>query len=204
METTDFAVPLLLSGLVAIWGILDCFFGYRIFRYTIAALGIICGGLAGWLAGLHFIPDPHWIPVALAAGAAVCGGILAWTLFQFALALVGSLSGGFMVSSFFGREDGFVYWILLCAAALIAALLAIFLVRSMIVLTTAFTGAFRFVVGTGAVLGGATFADLAEDPTPWVETITESPWIFYGMLVLGALGALFQLFTERGRTGARR
>ena len=199
MEILEPILPHLVSGMLAIWGLLDCFFGYRIFRYTVAALGFLCGGLAGAAIGFTYFPEPTWVPVAVAFGSAVFGGFLAWSLLQFGLALLGSLSGGLLVSSILTPEDGLLYWIPLCAAALIGALLAVFLMRVMVVLLTALTGSFRFVIGVGFFFGGIGFLEFHDDWTLWADHVQDNPILMIGIFVLALLGALFQILDERRR-----
>ena len=71
------------------WGLLDCFFGYRIFRVAIALLGALVLGLLATAAAGQAGCSEVVCWVALAAGA-VLGLVLSFSLF-----LVGVFLAGF-------------------------------------------------------------------------------------------------------------
>src|SRR5262249_57348149 len=82
------------SGVVAIVaGIVICFWGYRLWKLTLAIIGLIAGACGGWQVGLALVPGNE-------AGLLVCGivgalagmGLCLW-LYFLGLFLIGATAG---------------------------------------------------------------------------------------------------------------
>lgn len=172
--------PLVISGaaIAILIGILFCFFGYRLFKIVLGIAGFIWGALlvASVVFGLT-----HSTLAAVLAGLA--GGIvfalLAVFLYYVGVFILGTYLGaavGIFVLAIFGVMTP--VWVILILAIL-GGVLAVIFQRFMIVLSTAFVGAWAVVFGIFYLIpktkGGAyTYIALAA-------------WI-----VLGVIGMLVQ------------
>ena len=191
MVPTAYQIPAALVLLAG--GTVACFFGYRFFRLVLGIYGFVFGALI--TTSLMGPADP----LPLAVGAIVGGlvGALLLNLAYFAgVALVGAAVGVFLLHLIwpaFGTGDPHVIAVVIFAA--LGAVGAIGVQRAVIVVGTAFGGAWTLLVGAFALTGETrTIAAAARsvwvvyplDPAPGRE------WVFWIWLVLGAAGAIVQ------------
>jgi hypothetical protein len=189
------AIALVIGGTVA------CFAGYRLFRIVLAIDGFIAGA---WLAS-------STMGSSNAAGmlvAALVGGIIGSVVLFFAyfvgIALVGAGLGAFIAHLAWNQASAMdppvLIVVLFAALGTIAALV---LQRYVIIVGTAFSGAWTVIVGA-LVLGipGVTRAASASDV--WIlypfAPATEARWVPIAWIVLGLIGTAMQL----GVTGRKR
>jgi hypothetical protein len=197
-----FAVILLLGGAVS------CFYGYRWFRIVLAIGGFLTGAfLASSVFGAS---DRAWM-----VGAALVGGLLGAALLYAAyfvgVALFGAGLGVLLAHvalSAAGREPHFLVVVL---AAVAGAVASMYLQRYVIIVSTAFGGAWTLIVGVMALLGNRAAMAAAEARDVWVmyplDPAPGQAWVPIVWVVLGALGTGVQLgWTggDKGRVGKRR
>jgi hypothetical protein len=191
------ALALVIGGTVA------CFAGYRLFRIVLAIDGFIAGA---WLAS-------STIGSGNAAGmlvAALVGGIIGAVVLFFAyfvgIALAGAGLGAFIAhlawtqASASAMDPPVLIVVLFAALGTIAALM---MQRYVIIVGTAFSGAWTIIVGALALTSrGLTRA--ASSSEVWIlypfAPATEAPWVPIAWIVLGLIGTAVQL----GVTGRRR
>ena len=183
------AALLLLAG-----GTVACFFGYRFFRVVLGIYGFVLGALV-----TTSIMGPA-DPLPLLIGALVGGlvGALLLNLAYFAgVALVGAASGVFLlhlVWPAFGTGDPHV--IAVIVAAVLGAVGAIWVQRAVIVLGTAFGGAWTLLVGALALVGDGAAREAAASSRVWVvyplDPAPGHEWVLWVWLALGAAGAIVQ------------
>ena len=189
------AVALVVGGTVA------CFAGYRLFRIVLAIDGFIAGA---WLAS-------STMGSGNAAGmlvAALVGGIIGAVVLFFAyfvgIALAGAGLGAFIAHMAWNRTlttDPPVLIVVLFAA--MGTIVALMLQRYVIIVTTAFSGAWTVIVGALALAdrGSTRVASASE---VWIlypfAASTEAPWVPIAWIVLGLIGTVVQL----GVTGRKR
>src|SRR3954447_3705020 len=130
-------------------GLLSCFAGYRVFRIVLAFFGAIFGALAA--SSAMGADQTMWM-----VGAAILGGLLGAIVLVLAyfvgVALIGAGLGAgaaMAVWAALGREPGILPVLIL---SIVSALLALWLQRYVIVVSTAFGGAQTAVVGAAAML----------------------------------------------------
>lgn len=186
-------------------GALTCFAGYRLFRIVLAIYGFILGAmLASSIVG---VSNTLGMVVAALAGGLVGALILVLASF-IGIALVGAGLGALTMHVIWGQianDDPTALAIAL--ASLAGALGAMILQRYVIVVSTAFAGAWTILVGGIAIAG-----DLASRSTVHAAPGVD-PWIFYPLspapghrwvpvawVVLGVIGTAVQL----GITGKKR
>ena len=117
---------MVMSILAIVIGLLMCFFGYRLFRFWLAAAGLVLGAYAGYYLGTKIGADVWPIVGAVAAG--VLLAILAYALFKVGAVLIGAMLGALLllaVLNVFGVDP--VWWIGLIGAAVGAVLAGVFL-----------------------------------------------------------------------------
>ncbi len=142
-----------MSGFTFILGIVECFFGYRMLKIILGVTGFIVGG---WLcAGLLYeIVGRHPV-MALIAGlvGGAIGSSLMIGLFFLGLFILGTalglLVGGAMSACIFGSADP----IIIVPLAIVGGIATIILSKSMIIISTSFTGAYLIVFSVGNFIG---------------------------------------------------
>src|SRR5580658_7433876 len=178
-----------------------CFAGYRLFRIVLAIDGFIAGA---WLAS-------STMGSGNAAGmvvAALVGGIIGAFVLFFAyfvgIALVGAGLGAFVAHLGWQQASAMdppvLIVVLFAALGTIAALV---LQRYVIIVSTAFSGAWTVIVG-GFALADRGSPRAASASEVWIlypfAPATKAPWVAVAWIVLGLLGTAMQL----GVTGRRR
>jgi hypothetical protein len=147
----QFAESLWLGGFFLI-GLLNCFFGYRLFIITVGIIGFVLGASCGYLAGM-------WLgnqTIALIAGG-VLGLIGAWASVMGYYAFIFVLGGfGFallaiFVVSLFNENAAILVAIV---AGIIGAFLSLWLQRVIIIIATAAQGALAMVLAVSTMLSG--------------------------------------------------
>jgi hypothetical protein len=182
------AIALVVGGAVA------CFFGYRLFRVVLSIFGFILGGLmASALVGPS---DATWMIGAWLVGGLV-GMALLYAGYYVGVALSGAALGAVLshlVFSLSGQDPPFVIVLL---ASVVGAIASMYLQRHVIVLFTAFGGAWTLIVGAMALLGNRTAMAAAATGNVWViYPLNPAPgqgWLPYAWAVLGIIGAATQL-----------
>lgn len=187
------AILLVIGGLVA------CFAGYRVFRTVLGIYGFIFGAFVATSA--MGTSDTAWL-----IGAALIGGIVGALIliaaYFIGVALIGAGAAALAVNLIWGQvSGGDPPALAIIIAAIAGALASLSLQRYVIVIGTAFGGAWTLLVGGLALTGNRT-ADAAaaaavERPDVWVLYPTNPApgeiWVPIAWLVLGAVGVFVQM-----------
>lgn len=187
------AILLVIGGLVA------CFAGYRVFRTVLGIYGFIFGAFVATSA--MGTSDTAWL-----IGAALVGGIVGALIliaaYFIGVALIGAGAAALAVNLIWAQiTGGDPPALAIIIAAIAGALASLSLQRYVIVIGTAFGGAWTLLVG-GLALAGNRAADAAataatERPDVWVLYPTNPApgeiWVPIAWLVLGAVGVFVQL-----------
>lgn len=189
-------------------GLLSCFLGYRLFKVVLAIFGFIIGALA---ASSVFGEASATAMVLAAVVGGLCGAFLLLAAYFVGVALVGAGIGVTTVHLIWTQIQGDPHPAVVILAAVAGALLSTWLQRYVIILGTAFGGAWTTVVGAAALMGNATAMKAAAEGNVWVAYPMNPapgqawvPWVFLG---LGAAGTLIQMYWtggESGRVGKKR
>jgi hypothetical protein len=141
-------------GLGIFIGAIQCFFGYRIFKFILGLIGFILGGALA--AGLGYAIS-HKVFVALLAG--LTGGIVgAWllvTLFFVGLFLIGAFFGGGLGAALFTAAGNHAEPVMLLISAVVGGVIALIAQKFIIIVATSFGGAWSVVVGITYFITGA-------------------------------------------------
>lgn len=185
-------------------GALTCFAGYRLFRIVLAIYGFILGAmLASSIVG---VSDTLGMVVAALAGG-VIGALILVLAYFIGIALVGAGLGALITHVIWGQianDDPAALAIAL--ASMTGALGAMILQRYVIVVSTAFAGAWTILVGGIAIAGDLASRSIvhAAPGDPWIlYPLSPAPgqrWVPVAWVVLGVIGTAVQL----GITGKKR
>jgi hypothetical protein len=198
MLPLSFELPAAISLVVG--GTVACFAGYRWFRIVLAIYGFIAGAmLASSTLGSS---NTTGLLTAAFVGGIVGAGLLFFAYFV-GIALVGAGLGVFAMQSGWAQYSAVdPPWALVLLFAALGTVTALVLQRYVIVVATAFGGAWTVVIGVLALIGerraaGATSAAWILYPT---SAMPIGMWVTIAWVVLGLLGTGVQL----GVSGRRR
>ena len=192
---TPAALLLVVSGLVS------CFAGYRVFRVVLGIYGFIFGALmASSLMGTD--------QTLQMIGAAIVGGLIGAAVLVLAyfvgVALIGAGAGALVANAIWtslGREPGMIVVVVLAS---VGALGALALQRYVIVVSTAFGGAWTAIVGGFALAGDRAAGRAAARNDVWLaypfDPAPGQRWVIAAWLLAGVVGTIVQLgITAKGR-----
>lgn len=193
------------AAVLLLGGLLSCFAGYRLFKVVLALFGFIIGVLAA----SSFFGPAETTPMLLAAlaGGVIGAGVLLAAYFV-GVALVGAGAGALLVNLIWTQIDGDPHPAVVILFSVAGAVVATWLQRYVIILATAFMGAWTMLLGGMAVMGDSGPLRAAAAGDIWVAyPLNPAPgmqWIPWAWVALGAFGTLVQMrWTggDRGRVG---
>lgn len=191
------AAALLIAG-----GLVACFSGYRLFKIVLAIFGFVLGALAAsslWGAG----NTTYMVLAALGGG--IAGALLLLAAYFVGVALVGAGLGALLANLLWMRIEGDPHPFVVVLFSVAGALVATWLQRYVIILATAFGGAWMIVMGTLAWMGERTAMNAAAAGDIWVayplNPAPGYPWVPYAWVGLGLLGTAVQMFVTGGESG---
>jgi hypothetical protein len=193
--------PWLAAAAIA-WGVLDCFFGYRIFKFTITLWGTVAGMIFGLAAGQALN-----LGLAGNVGGLVVGGLLggglAFLMYVAAVFVAGFLFGWTVGLLLLANLNHMVAVLSGCVLGIIGGILAVKLQRVVLILATALLGAFRALI---ALMYFTHRIDwmfyLFQKPQQLPALVEGNAWLLPAVLVLAGVGALAQ-FELGGRGGGK-
>lgn len=192
------AIVLFAGGTVA------CFGGFRLFRFVLGVYGFILGALAGSsMVGT----GQAWMTLAGAVGGGAIGAIVFVAGYVVAVALVGAGVGALVANLAWKPIGGEPHVALVILAAALGALAAMWFQRHVIIVGTAFGGAWTMLVGGTALLGGRVPRPPAADAEIWATypDVQGTPWLWVlGIWMAMSLVGMYVQLRTTTRTGARK
>ena len=188
--------------LLVLGGALSCFAGYRLFRVVLAIYGFILGAmLASSMMGSS--NTTGMIVAAIVGGLA--GALLLVFAYFIGLALVGAGLGALVAHVGWGYVGaGDPPAVLIIVLALIGSIGALMLQRYVIIVATAFGGAWTALVGGLALAGDRGAARAASAGDVWIlypmTPAQGQRWVPFAWIALGLIGTGVQL----GITGRKK
>jgi len=189
--------------LLAIGGLVACFAGYRVFRIVLGIYGFILGAFVATSA--MGTSDTAWLVGGALVGGLV-GALILVAAYFIGVALIGAGLAALAVNIIWGQiSGGEPPALAIIIAAVAGALASLSLQRYVIVIGTAFGGAWTAVVGAMALMdtraaGAVTNAAArvgAERPDVWVlYPMNPAPgqtWVLVVWIVLGIAGLFVQM-----------
>ena len=197
------AIVLILSGAVA------CFFGHRLFRIVLLIFGFLIGAFAA--SSIFGMSDTTPMLIAAAVGG-ILGALILRAAYFVGVALVGAAIGATVINLVFSAlhkgEPGL--WVVVLAAVA-GAVGAVYLQRYVIIVGTAFLGAWTILVGAMALVGDRAAMAAAVAGDAWViyplDPAPGRKWVPIVWVVVGLVGSAVQLgFTggDKGRVVGRK
>jgi hypothetical protein len=180
-----------LSAAVVAWGLLDCFFGYRIFRVMLTVAGGVVGAWLGHAAVGAFALGSSWDLPGMVVGGLLGIG-LTFLLYLAAVFVTGFFFGlglGVLLLSHFHPMVALLSG---CVLGLIGGFLAVKLQQVLITLSTALLGSFRSIVALSYFTGKMDWMYYARQPAQVPALLENNGWMFPSILVLATVGALCQ------------
>jgi len=182
---------------LVVGGALACFFGYRLFRVVLAIYGFILGAA---IATSLMAPGNTGSLLLAALVGGVIGAIVLNLAYFLGVALIGAGAGALAVHVLWatiGRGDPHVALVVIFAV--VGAIVATRLQRHVIILATAFGGAWTAIVGILAIAGDHAARGAAAANNVWIAypTSPERWWVVLAWLVAGTIGAIVQLATGK-------
>src|SRR2546425_1935403 len=189
------ALLLVLSGAIA------CFAGYRLFRLVLAIFGFLFGA---WLASSMMGVTNTMGMLAAAIVGGLAGALILVFAYFVGIALVGAGLGALVAHvawSEFGASDPPALAVVLLAV--LGAVGAMLLQRYVIIVGTAFGGAWTLIVGVLALAGERSAARALTSADVWIlyplTPAAGQRWIPIVWIALGVMGGAVQL----GGTGRK-
>jgi hypothetical protein len=198
----SYQLPML--GLMVLSGIIAWAAGYRLFRLVLTLNGFIFGA---WVASSMFGASDKTLLVFAALGGGAVGALIMFFGYFVGVALVGAGIGALAVHMFWSRLGNDPHPVVVILAAVAGAASAMALQRYVIIIATAFAGAWTLL------LSGLPLVDRGQKitgtPEVWLlYPLDPAPgrrWVLGAWALLGLIGVFIQLrFTGRGKSSARR
>ena len=182
------AVVLILGGALA------CFAGYRLFRIVLGIYGFILGAMLA--SSIMGVGNTVGMIVAAVVGGLIGSVVLVMAYFV-GIALTGAGLGaliGHVVWTWF--ETGDPPAVVIIVVSLAGAIGAMLLQRYVIIVATAFGGAWTIIVGAVNLLATQGITRGASATEVWILYPTSTPgdrWAPYAWIALGLVGVTVQL-----------
>lgn len=176
-------------------GLLFCFVGYRIFKLVLGIVGFAAGAILGTLAGFALGGKPVWAIVGGIAGG-IGGAVLLVLLWFVGIFLLGAGLAVMLIGLPLQAVGVGVPRIALLVIGIVGGIVALFLQKLIIVISTAFGGSMNLVTGVTYLLfrGRVTPVNM-----PAVLGRATLAWMLAAWLLLGIAG----IFVQYKLTGKR-
>jgi hypothetical protein len=189
--------PWISAGAIA-WGVLDCFFGYRIFKITLAVVGGLIGLAAGQMLATTIGLGPGAETAALIVGA-VLGAGLAFLLYIAAVFVAGFGFGATLGMLLLANYHHMVALLTGVVLGIIGGFLAVKVQRVLIILSTALLGSFRAILALSYFTSQIDWLFYFKQPAQMPALIDSNTWMFPSILALAAVGVIAQLELGGGK-----
>jgi hypothetical protein len=189
--------PWISAGAIA-WGVLDCFFGYRIFKITLAVVGGLIGLAAGQMLATSIGLGPGAETAALIVGA-VLGAGLAFMLYIAAVFVAGFGFGATLGMLLLANYHHMVALLTGVVLGIIGGFLAVKVQRILIILSTALLGSFRAILALSYFTSQIDWLFYFKQPAQMPALIDSNTWMFPSILALAAVGVIAQLELGGGK-----
>ena len=188
--------------LLVLGGALSCFAGYRLFKIVLGIYGFVLGAMLASSA-MGATNTTGMIVAAIVGG--VCGAALLMFAYFIGIALVGAGLGALVAHvAWSGIRSGDPPAIAVIVLSIMGSIGAMFMQRYVIIVATAFGGAWTVIVGGLAAAGDRGAAKAASAGDVWILYPTSpapgQKWVPVAWIILGLAGTAMQI----GITGKKR
>ncbi len=174
-----------------VFGAVQCFFGYRIFKIVLGMMGFLFGGVLASIIGYAVSQE---VAVAVISGlvGGFIGAVLMVALYFVGIFLIGALFGGILAGVLFAAAQTSPEPAVLIVAAVFAGIIALVFQKFIIIVSTAFNGAWAVVSGIGHFTTDTDFTDITELVR---AEATQLYVVILCSLALGIVGVIVQYRT---------
>ena len=191
----------ILHGLIALWGLADCFFGLSIFKISVRFLMALAFAVGGAALVSNFMHGSVVLMIAAGVVGLVLGFLIGWHVYKAAIVIAAVLAVFVLVQPLSASTGPALSFLLPCAAGIVAGILAYLIMEPAIILSTALTGAFRLVFGVAFFLGGPSLLDYVNGHRPLAALFAGDGRLFcLATVVCAALGCWAQFAAHARRS----
>jgi hypothetical protein len=180
--------------LLVLGGLLSCFAGYRVFRIVLGIYGFFIGALLA--SSVMGTEQTMWMIVA-ALGGGLAGALILVAAYFVGVALIGAGFGAAAANVIWAGLGGEPHLAVVVGLSILGAILALWLQRYVIIVATAFGGAWTTIVGALGLAGDRAAGEAAVARDVWlVYPLSPAPgqrWVIFVWLALGFAGVIAQL-----------
>ncbi len=179
------------SAAAIAWGLLDVFFGYRVFKVTIALFGGLVGAWAAQQAAQALVMTSG-LTLALVVAGGLLGATLAFLLYIAAVFVAGFGFGatlGILLLANFNHAVALATGLIL---GVVGGFLAVKIQKILIMLSTALLGAFRAILALSYFTSQIDWVYYFRQPQQIPVLVDNNPWMFPAILALAATGFIAQ------------
>jgi hypothetical protein len=186
-------------------GAMACFAGYRLFRLVLGVYGFILGALLGSsMAGA----SGTWTVLAAAIGGGALGALALFAGYFVGVALLGAGFGALAVNVAWKPFGGEPHWAVVLGVAGVCAIVAMKFQRYVIILATAFGGAWTLLRGAESLMTKPASAAASASSDVWVlysgYSGPNATWVHVAWVAIALTGTYVQLHTAGGRTRTKK
>jgi len=190
-------------GLMVISGLIAWAAGYRLFRLVLTLNGFIFGA---WVATSMFAASDRTMLILAALAGGVAGALIMFFGYFVGVALVGAGIGALVVHLLWSRVGHDPHPIIVILAGVAGAASAMALQRYVIIVATAFAGAWTLLLSAMTLSNRS--PRITNAPEVWIlYPLDSSPWrhwTFVAWIVLGMIGVFIQLRVTGKSFGLKR
>jgi hypothetical protein len=190
----------------AVMGLLNCFFGYKLFKLMLALAGFAVGGFMAAAVAQQLTEGQTWMILAAAVGGGVVGAAAFYVLHLLCVFLLGAGAGYGLTVLGFALAGHTPHYVVVVLGAAVGGVVALLLRKPVIIIVTALSGAWAVASGALYFLGyGLTqeqVALLQQNPNALAQVVEQLPRAPYlvalgSALVLAIAGILVQWGAEK-------
>jgi len=185
-------------------GAMACFAGYRLFRLVLGVYGFILGAL---LASSMVGASGTWTVLAAAIGGGALGALVLFAGYFVGVALIGAGVGTLAVNLAWKPFGGEPHWAVVLAVAAVGAIAAMKFQRYVIILATAFGGAWTMLRGAETLMAGPGARAASAGSDIWVVysgySGPNATWVYVAWVAIALTGTYVQLHSDGGTTKSR-
>jgi hypothetical protein len=185
-------------------GAMACFAGYRLFRLVLGVYGFILGALfaSAWAGA-----SGTWTMVLAAVAGGAVGALALFAGYFVGVALIGAGIGALAVNLAWKPFAGEPHWAVVLAVAAVGAIAAMAFQRYVIILATAFGGAWTMLRGAESLMTRPAAKAASASSDVWVVysgySGPNATWVYVAWIAIALTGTYVQLHTGGSQTKAK-
>ncbi len=167
--------------LLILLALVECFFGYVLFRLDLAFVGLVGGALLGTAIASWLRAEPTGLDYFVACfTCAIISVLLAWFLYRVAFAIfaAGGVAAAIAVGVL-GRADSGGAWVFGGVVGLAVGIYALIYTRAVFIVLSSLSGAFKAVFATAVLI-----IDPIEDPQVSVQALLAQQWLVVMLIAI--------------------